>query len=200
MFPLPQYPLLLVFITLAVSAALTYVVRELAHRYNFVAKPKANRWHKRPTAMLGGTAIFLTTLLIYALFVPKTTGSLVILAGSSFLFLVGLIDDIRNIKPYQKLIGQIIGVSIVIGFGLVLPWTDSEILNIAITAFWLIGITNAINLLDNMDGLAAGISVIAAFSLAVGFSSSGQSTDLIFVTVFIGALLGFLIYNFNPAS
>ncbi|MGI8640498.1 MAG: hypothetical protein ACR2MG_11220 [Pyrinomonadaceae bacterium] len=182
------------------AVVLTFAVRGYARRRGIVAAPKADRWHKKPTAMLGGVAIFLATLLMYALFVPKTSESLVILAGSSFLFLVGLIDDILLIKPYQKLIGQFIGVAIVVGSGLVLPWTNSDILNIAITAFWLIGITNAINLLDNMDGLAAGIAAIAAFSLAIGFSAGGQSTELILISVFIGALLGFLIYNFNPAS
>ena len=193
-------PFFVTAISFLTAVIFTFAVRDFARRRGIVAAPKADRWHKKPTAMLGGTAIFLTTLLMYALFVPITIGSLVILAASSFLFLVGLVDDIRNIKPYQKLIGQIIGVSIVIGFGLVLPWTDSEILNIAITAFWLIGITNAINLLDNMDGLAAGISAIAAFSLAVGFSAGGQSAEVVFIAIFIGALLGFLIYNFNPAS
>ena len=193
-------PFFITVVSFLTAVVFTYFVRGFARRRGIVAAPKADRWHKKPTAMLGGLAIFLTTLLIYGLFIPKTTGSLVILAGSFFLFLVGLIDDIKNIKPYQKLIGQIIGVAIVVGFGFVLPWTDSEIFNIAITAFWLIGITNAINLLDNMDGLATGISAIAAFSLAIGFSSNGQTTDLAFVAVFIGALLGFLIYNFNPAS
>ncbi len=82
------------------------------------------------------------------LFVPKTNSSLAVLAGSSILFLVGLVDDILPVKPYQKLIGQFIGVAIVIGCGLVLPWTNSDVLNIAITGFWLIGITNAINLPD----------------------------------------------------
>jgi len=145
-------------------------------------------------------AIFLATILMYLVFVPKSSESLVIIAGSSVLFLVGLIDDILHIKPYQKLIGQIIGVAIVIGYGLVLPWTDSAILNTAITAFWLVGITNAINLLDNMDGLSAGIAAIAAFSLAIGFGASGQFSELLFLSVFIGALIGFLVFNFNPAS
>jgi len=117
---------------------------------------------------------------MYLLFVPFTRESTVIVAGSSLLFFVGLIDDILHIKPYQKLIGQFIGVAVIIGFGLVLPWTDSEIFNIALTAFWLIGITNAINLLDNMDGLAAGISAVAAFSLAIGFGTSGQTAELVF--------------------
>jgi UDP-GlcNAc:undecaprenyl-phosphate/decaprenyl-phosphate GlcNAc-1-phosphate transferase len=179
---------------------ITYVVRTAARRYGFVAKPKADRWHKKPTAMMGGAGIFLTTVLIYILFVPHTAESLVILGASSFLFVVGLLDDILNIKPYQKLVGQLIGATMVIGFKLMLPWTGYEIIDIWITVIWLIGITNAINLLDNMDGLAAGISMIAAISLAVGFGASGQTGELMFVTAFIGSLLGFLVFNFNPAS
>lgn len=184
----------------ASAVFLTYVVRGAARRYGFVAKPKADRWHKKPTAMMGGVAIFLTTVIIYFLFVPTTRESLVILGASSFLFLVGLLDDILNIKPYQKLVGQLIGVAVLISFRLVLPWTGYEIIDIWLTVLWVIGITNAINLLDNMDGLAAGISAIAAISLAVGFGTSGETGELLFVIAFIGALVGFLVFNFNPAS
>ncbi len=187
-------------ISFAVSILFTFLVRKVAIKNGFVAAPKADRWHKKATAMMGGVAIYITTLLMYFLFVPVTTESLVIMAASSVLFMVGILDDYIQIKPYQKLIGQFIGVAIVVGFGLVLPWTDSQLFNIVITAFWLIGITNAINLLDNMDGLAAGISAIAAFVLALGLAASGQSAELVFVAVFVGALLGFLTFNFNPAS
>jgi UDP-GlcNAc:undecaprenyl-phosphate GlcNAc-1-phosphate transferase len=200
MFQLSLNPILLTIGSFIISVLLTFAVRGFARKRNFVASPKLDRWHKKPTAMLGGAAIFLTTVLMYLLFVPFTRESTVIVAGSSLLFFVGLIDDILHIKPYQKLIGQFIGVAVIIGFGLVLPWTDSEIFNIALTAFWLIGITNAINLLDNMDGLAAGISAVAAFSLALGFSASGQPVELLLISIFIGALIGFLVYNFNPAS
>ena len=197
----PQMKVIFTFVfSLLLSIVSTYVIRAVARRYGYVAAPKADRWHKRPTAMMGGAAIFLTTVLVYALAVPFTKESLVILAGSTVLFLVGLIDDILHIKPYQKLVGQFIGVGIIVGFGLALPLTNSEILNIAITAFWLIGITNAVNLLDNMDGLAAGISAIAAITLAIGFGASGQTDEMLLVTVFIGALVGFLAFNFNPAS
>lgn len=182
------------------AVILTYLVRGAARRFGFVAKPKADRWHKKPTAMMGGVAIFLTTLLLYFLFVPYTRESLVILGASSFLFLVGLLDDILNIKPYQKLVGQLIGATIIVGFKLTVPLTGYEILDIWITVLWLVGITNAINLLDNMDGLAAGISAIAALSLAIGFGTTGQIDDLMFILVFIGALVGFLVFNFNPAS
>ena len=193
-------PLAIGALSLAVGAGMTLGVRELAKRYGFVAKPKSDRWHKRPTAMMGGVAIFLTTLLMYGVFVPKTNESLVIIGASSFLFLVGLFDDILNIKPYQKLIGQLIGASIIIGLGPRLPITGYELIDIWITVFWLIGITNAINLLDNMDGLAAGIAVIASMSLALNFVLGGYTVELMFVSVFVGALIGFLIFNFNPAS
>ena len=193
-------PFVIMVLSVGVSIALTFLTRRFARRYNFVAAPKSDRWHKKPTAMMGGTAIFLTTVLVYLFVIPYTKESLVILAGGAVLFLVGLIDDLLHIKPYQKLVGQFIGVAIVIGSGLVLQWTDSEVLNIGITAFWLIGITNAINLLDNMDGLAAGISAIAAIALAVGFGASGQPHELLLISVFVGALVGFLVFNFNPAS
>jgi len=187
-------------ISLALAVVLTYAVRELATRTGFVAKPKSDRWHKRPTAMMGGVAIFLTTLLMFAAFVPKTQESLTVLGASSFLFVIGLLDDVLNIKPYQKLFGQLIGATAFIALGPRLPITGYELADIWITVFWLIGITNAINLLDNMDGLAAGIAAIAALSLAFGFALNGQTGELILVSVFIGALLGFLVFNFNPAS
>lgn len=200
-------PFLITVISISLSVALTYLVRQFARKYDFVAKPKSDRWHKRPTALMGGVSIFLTTVVIYLLFIPKTPQSWIILAGSAFLFIVGLIDDLLYIKPYQKLIGQFIGVAIVLGLPpilgydpLVLSWTGSDIINIWLTAFWLIGITNAINLLDNMDGLAAGISAIAAFTMAIGLGASGQPFELLLICVFIGALIGFLVFNFNPAS
>lgn len=186
--------------TFAISVLLTPAVRYFAVRKGFVAAPRLDRWHKRPTAMLGGIAIFLSTSIGYLVFVPKTTESLVIFGAAGWLFLVGLIDDFFNIKPYQKLFGQIVGAVIVTGFGLTLPLTGNQIFDIWITLFWIVGITNAINLLDNMDGLAVGIAAIAAISLAFGLAAGGQFGVLLFVSVFIGGLLGFLIYNFNPAS
>lgn len=193
-------PLIVGGISVATAALMTLCIRGFARKFDFVAKPKSDRWHNRPTAMLGGAAIFLTTLLMYAAFVPKTTESLVILAGGTVLFLVGLVDDILNIKPYQKLVGQLFGAVIVVGYGMKLPLTGFELLDIWITVFWLIGITNAINLLDNMDGLAAGIAAIGALSMAIGFAANGQFAEMMVVVVFIGALVGFLIFNFNPAS
>ena len=182
------------------SVICTLAVRSFAVRRGFVAKPKSDRWHKRPTAMLGGVAIFIATAAIYFALVPYSPDSLVVMGGSAFLFLVGLVDDLYNIRPYQKLIGQLIGAGILVFFHLRLPITGFEIVDIWITVFWVIGITNAINLLDNMDGLAAGISAIASFSLALNFASHGVTNELLLTSAFIGALVGFLVFNFNPAS
>ena len=197
-----QLTLALVYGTAAValSALCTVTVRFGAQRLGYVAKPKSDRWHKRPTAMYGGIAIFLSTTILYLLFVEKTFESNVVMAGSAFLFLVGLVDDYLNIKPYQKLIGQLFGAAIIVGFGLKVPMTGLELVDVGITVFWLVGISNAVNLLDNMDGLAAGIAVIASSALAFGFAANGQYAELTLISIFIGSLIGFLFFNFNPAS
>jgi len=184
----------------ALALVLTPLVRLLARRFGLIAKPKTDRWHKQPTAMLGGLAIWLAILISYLIFVPRTPINWRIMAASTFLFLVGLVDDLIHIKPYQKLIGQIMGAAYVIYYGVSLPWTGSSSLNMVLTIFWLIGITNALNLLDNMDGLAAGIAAIASCFLGVSFLNTGQLTEALMVFMFAAALLGFLIYNSNPAS
>jgi UDP-GlcNAc:undecaprenyl-phosphate GlcNAc-1-phosphate transferase len=122
------------------------------------------------------------------------------MGASTFLFLVGLADDFLHTKPYQKLIGQVMGSAFVIYYGLTLPWTSYSALNVALTIFWLIGITNAVNLLDNMDGLASGIAIIASGFLALSFLATGQLIEALMLLTFAGALLGFLVYNSSPAS
>jgi UDP-GlcNAc:undecaprenyl-phosphate/decaprenyl-phosphate GlcNAc-1-phosphate transferase len=179
---------------------LTPLVRAFARRVGMVAVPKVDRWHKKPTAMLGGVAIWATVIICFFALIPHTVYGAVILLASTFLFIVGLVDDVLHIKPYQKLIGQVLGSAFVVYYGLSLPWTGSILLNMALAIFWLIGITNAINLLDNMDGLASGISIVAAGFLALSFVNAGQFTEAVIMLVFAAALLGFLMYNSNPAS
>ena len=184
----------------ALATILTPLVRAFARRIGMVAVPKTDRWHKKPTAMLGGAAIWLTVVICYFVFIPPTVYGTHILLASTFLFFVGLVDDVIHIKPYQKLIGQILGSAFVVYYGLSLPWTGSILLNMALAIFWLIGITNAINLLDNMDGLASGIAVIAAGFLGLSFVNTGQVNEALIMLLFAGALVGFLVYNSNPAS
>jgi UDP-GlcNAc:undecaprenyl-phosphate GlcNAc-1-phosphate transferase len=150
--------------------------------------------------MLGGAAIWLSVIIISSVFSLYGTYGKWILLASTFLFLVGLVDDLFHIKPYQKLIGQILGSAYVVYYGLSLPWTGSVLLNMLLAIFWLIGVTNAINLLDNMDGLASGIAIIAAGFLALSFVNTGQFTEALILLVFAASLIGFLFYNSNPAS
>src|SRR4051812_2584601 len=184
----------------AAAAASTPVVRALARRFGFVAMPKKDRWHKKPTAMLGGVPIFIAVMLIVPTMVQQSRDSWVVLGASTLMFLVGIVDDLLHMKPYQKLICEVVAASAVIFWGLVLPWTASAPVNMLITAVWLIGITNAVNMLDNMDGLSAGVAAIAATFLAVNFLGNGQASEALMLTGFAAALLGFLVYNHNPAS
>ena len=198
--PFSPSTLLAVAVSFCLALVLTPLVRAVARRYEFVAVPKTDRWHKKATAMLGGVAIWLSVVIVSVTFALQTVYGKYILLASTFLFLVGLIDDLVHIKPYQKLIGQILGSAYVVYYGLSLPWTGSVLLNMALTIFWLIGITNAINLLDNMDGLASGIAIIAAGFLALSFVNDGGYTEALILMIFAAALVGFLFYNSNPAS
>ena len=210
--PFSPLNLLSVAVAFGLALGLTPLVGALARRIGLVAKPKSDRWHKKPTAMLGGVAIWLSVVISYLLYFrpdklfgfdsnnPSVSYSWVIISASSFLFLVGLVDDLIHTKPYQKLVGQIMGSAFVVYYGLTLPWTSSQPLNVVFTIFWLIGIANALNLLDNMDGLAGGIAVIGSAFLALNFLSTGQLTEALMMMTFAGALLGFLVYNSNPAS
>ncbi|MBA3442674.1 MAG: hypothetical protein H0T92_22700 [Pyrinomonadaceae bacterium] len=199
---MPSSPLywIPIIISFASALVLTPVVGVVARRMGMVARPVAERWHQKSTAMFGGIAIFFAVSVPIFLCVPQTPHSWVVLVASAFLFANGLIDDLLHIKPYQKLIGQVLGAALVVYYGLSLPWTQSAPLNMCITIFWLIGITNAINLLDNMDGLAAGIATIAAVFLTLSFAANGQWTEASMLAVFAAALLGFLVYNSHPAS
>src|SRR5438552_2845107 len=200
MFPANISGLIPPLVSFALAVGLTPAVRALARRRGYVARPKIDRWHKRPTAMLGGVAIWFAVVITYLVFARHTGQEWVVVGAASFLFLVGLVDDWLHIKPYQKLIGQVIGAAIVVNYGLALPWTRSLPVNMVITIFWLIGITNAINLLDNMDGLATGVAAIASCFLTVNFVSVNQPTEAVMMAVFTAALLGFLVYNSHPAS
>ncbi|HYN24869.1 MAG TPA: hypothetical protein VES69_07475, partial [Pyrinomonadaceae bacterium] len=124
--PFSSLDLLSVALAFVLAVALTPVVRAAARRLGMVAKPKTNRWHKQPTAMLGGVAIWAAVVVSYLAVIPKTPIGWRIIIASTFLFFVGLVDDLIHTKPYQKLIGQIMGAAFIIYYGLSLPWTNSS--------------------------------------------------------------------------
>jgi UDP-GlcNAc:undecaprenyl-phosphate GlcNAc-1-phosphate transferase len=186
--------------TLVLGIVLTLVVRSVTRRKGIIAAPRKDRWHQKPTAMLGGIAIYLAFAVGYLLFGPTLPNFYPILLAASLLFVAGLLDDLYQLKPYTKLIAQVIASATVVYFGVRLTLTSSEVVNDFITIFWLVGITNAINLLDNMDGLAGGVSVISCIFLCITFFIGGQSAEAMLPALLGSAVLGFLLFNFNPAS
>jgi len=186
--------------TLLLSLGLTYWVRAFANRHGFVAAPRKDRWHQKPTALMGGIAIYLAFVAGYFIYFSPSTKTLPILIAGTLLFVTGLIDDLVQFKPYIKLVMQLVAAAITVYAGLRLRLTEAQWLNDFITIFWLVGLTNAVNLLDNMDGLAGGISLIAAVFLGITFLLNGQSNEAMLTLLLAGAILGFLAFNFNPAS
>lgn len=186
--------------TLLFGLLLTPFVRKLAHRTGFVVQPRKDRWHQRPTALLGGMAIYGAFVSGCLLIAPQFSGMRLILLGGTLMFLIGLIDDFAPLKPAVKLVAQVITSAVVVYFGRRLPWTQYEGINIVITILWLVGVTNAVNLLDNMDGLAGGVSLIACAFLSVTFVLNGQASQALLPALLGGAVLGFLVYNLHPAT
>ena len=193
-------PTLAALCTFALAVLLTLMARRAAYRLGFVAAPRKDRWHQKPTALMGGVAIYAAFAAGYAVFLPNLRASLPILAGGTLLFATGLIDDRYQITPYTKLVLQLIAAAIVVYCGLHLPWVEYEWMNDVLTIFWLVGITNAINLLDNMDGLAAGITAICCAFLVLTFLMNGQPADAVLPALLGGAALGFLVFNFGSAT
>jgi UDP-GlcNAc:undecaprenyl-phosphate GlcNAc-1-phosphate transferase len=165
-----------------------------------VAAPRNDRWHRKPTAMMGGLAIYLSFIASFLIYTPTFWRAYPIIVAGTILFAIGVIDDLIQLKPYIKLVMQLVASSIVVFGGFYLPWTSIEVVNYFITFLWLIGITNAVNLLDNMDGLAGGIAVIACVFLAINFLFNGQIVESLLPLIMAGAIIGFLWFNFNPAS
>jgi UDP-GlcNAc:undecaprenyl-phosphate/decaprenyl-phosphate GlcNAc-1-phosphate transferase len=182
------------------SAGLVPVCRAVAVRFGYTATPRDDRWHQRPTALLGGVAIAVSVLGLHL--TVQGPGALPVLAvGATLIFLIGLVDDLVVLKPYAKLAGEIAVASLVVFFGYRLGWSESLTLDTLLTMFWIVGLTNALNLLDNMDGLCAGIALIAGAALLGAIVLDGGVTpEATYLALLLGAVAGFLVYNFHPAS
>lgn len=181
-----------------IAILLTPFVIKIATLKNFVVKPRADRWHTKPTALLGGIAIYFAFILPILIF-GYSSINWVFIFTTLVMFSTGLVDDIKEVKPIIKLLGQITCSFAIIYEGFVFGGSFSW-LGIPITFLWVIGITNAINLLDNMDGLSAGITAIISFILGIMFVQNNETFLAIVSFSLSGATLGFLVYNFNPAK
>lgn len=180
------------------SLLFTPIVIRVAHRYKWIAFPKKDRWHKKPTALMGGIALFASGSLTVLVF-PQTGVPWTLCLGAAIMFVTGLVDDFKTIRPSRKLAAQVAASSLLLVEGYTFGEGFPYWILAPLTLFWAIGITNALNLLDNMDGLAAGIACIASLMLG-GFSAlSGNATGLFLSFVIAGVSAGFLFYNFKPA-
>ncbi|MFZ0549085.1 MAG: MraY family glycosyltransferase [Candidatus Promineifilaceae bacterium] len=198
-----------VFLTaLALTAFSTPLVRRFSIWIGFVDAPAERKLHKEPMPLMGGVAIFggaIIALLVLSSILPKSINIsapqiIGMLLASGIVALIGLIDDRRGLPARAKLAGQMLGFLILVFFGIQVRLPLPDWFNLIITFLWLAGISNAINFLDNMDGLSAGVSgVVASFILLLAIFN-GQYLVASLSAAILGACLGFLRYNFHPAK
>ncbi len=199
---------------------------KLANKIGAIDIPKDDRrMHRNSMPKLGGIAVIAGFLIsiIYLLLVMSIEGSINlfgpdnyfskligILLGIIILTITGIIDDVKTLKPYQKLLGQILAAVAVVSFGLQIDQVNIPMLkyvglpkeiSIILTIGWIVGITNAINLMDGLDGLSSGISLISLISLLIIFALNGSPIiAVLMIATLIGSLVGFLPFNFAPAK
>lgn len=185
---------------LLLAIGVTPLMRRLALQTGTVDKPAARKIHASPVPLLGGAAIYLAFILVLLFFgdrdyINQTIG---IFAGATIMSLMGALDDRWGLGSYIKLVGQLVAAGLLVYSGVQIQlfggWID-----IALTLIWVVGITNALNLLDNMDGLSGGVAMIAAVYFTVLAAMSDQYLVGALAAALAGASAGFLVYNWNPA-
>ena len=204
-------------VALVLTAVLTPLVHGAALGAGLVRQASTDRWHRRPTPAIGGVAIYAgfgIALGVGFLLAPDVAAPLGaraarallpwsprdgLLAAGTLIFLVGLVDDLVALKPLQKLAGQVSAAAVLVLSGIGVWATGSYVMDVALSVIWFVAISNAMNLLDNMDGLAAGIAAIAASYLGLLFFLEGQTGLLLLSLALAGSLLGFLAHNYPPA-
>ncbi|HEX9116906.1 MAG TPA: MraY family glycosyltransferase [Anaerolineae bacterium] len=193
---------LIVVIALLLAVSVTPVARTAAQRLGVIDQPAGRKQHLVATPLLGGVAIYLAFILALLLlgnrFLVNQMAGIVI--GATLVSFLGLWDDRRGLSPYVKLAGQLLASGILILNDVRVTFLPWPWLNIALTLFWMVFITNAFNLLDNMDGLSGGVACIAAVFFLLFAAVSKQYLVGALAAALVGACAGFLLYNFNPAS
>jgi UDP-GlcNAc:undecaprenyl-phosphate GlcNAc-1-phosphate transferase len=184
----------------ALAFVLAPLVRSGAVRFGWVARPVQDRWGRRAVARLGGIAMFAGFMVPLALWRSSLAPWTGLWAGMALVFALGLADDVRRIPAYTKLVGQLlVGLVAVIG-GVRIELIEWSWLSIPLSVMWFVLIMNAFNLLDNMDGLAAGVGAIAASFCAMHAALSGEWEVMRLNVMLAAVCLGFLRWNFPPAK
>jgi UDP-GlcNAc:undecaprenyl-phosphate GlcNAc-1-phosphate transferase len=184
----------------ALSLALTLGCERLARRVGVVAELRDDRWHRRPVPLLGGVAIAIATLLPMVVLQGRE-GRVLLLAGAALaMATVGLVDDVWALNPQFKLLAQILLAVFLLHFGFVLHLTGYRLVDTFVTILWMVGITNAFNLLDNMDGLANTIACITVAFRVLFFALEDDVAGVQISAMLLGGVAGFLVRNFPPAK
>jgi UDP-GlcNAc:undecaprenyl-phosphate/decaprenyl-phosphate GlcNAc-1-phosphate transferase len=199
------------FKALIIALVLTPIVRDVFRAYNVVDRPGGRTVHAYPTPRVGGVSIAVAyAAAVLAFFGPKGqlpdyySEALKLLPGALIIFLTGLLDDFLNLRPAFKLLGQIVAGAAVFALGLridsVVGFSLPLWMSLLCTIFWLLLSTNALNLIDGLDGLCAGMGFMAAMTLFAAGVIQGVPALTFTMLPLAGALLGFLFFNFNPAT
>ena len=178
----------------------TWASIKISKKFNILVEQKKDRWHKRPISNLGGIGIFLSFLIPFSLYRGEFKNNYYLLLPLSLIFAVGFLDDFINLKPYAKLIFQIVVALLLIYQGCFFSVSGSKLLDLALSFIWILVIINAFNLIDNIDGLSAGIAFICGFAL-LSFALLKNNSSGAFISIILGACaFGFLLFNFSPAK
>lgn len=186
----------------AMALGLTPLSRQIAMRFGVVDKPNQRKIHLDHKPLMGGLAIYVALALAVLLFSPprhlRELGA--VLAGAAALALVGLLDDRYGLSARLRLGVQALAALGLVAFGIRMNLTGLLLPDAALTVLWVVALTNAANFMDNMDGLTAGFSAVAAFFFLTIAISQGLSLVSSLAAALLGSALGFLVYNFNPSS
>ena len=200
-------------VSLLVAYVMTPPVKRFAEKVGAIDVPKDNRRvHDHPIPRMGGLAIFIGFVLSLIFFVPMSTKVLGLLVGSVIIAVMGGVDDIVSLNPWVKLAGQIVAALVAIRCGLVFDvisnpnifaeetYIEIGWLSIPLTMLWIVGCTNAVNLIDGLDGLAVGVSAISSMTMLIVSLFVSEPVVSIILAALTGACLGFMPYNLNPAK
>lgn len=197
-------------IGLLVTLLVTPLVKRIAIRIGAIDRPNERKVHQRLMPRLGGLAIYLGVIASVWWMMDDYREILAIFLAATIVVITGILDDKYEIRPLYKLFGQVIAALIVVYFGVQmqfihLPFDEGDILNfgvlsIPISILWIVGVTNAINLMDGLDGLASGVTAIATATMLILAIMMGNIPVIILASALLGSLIAFLFYNFHPAK
>lgn len=195
-------------IAVAIAYFSTPQVKKFAIEAGALDTPDERKVHSKPTPRMGGLAIYFAVII--AIFVSMKINSQIlgIVAGGTVMLLIGIIDDLKQLSAKIKLMGQIIAALVLVAFDIRIEWITNpfgpmlylDYLSIPVTILWVVAVTNTVNLIDGLDGLAAGVSSIAAITICIVALQQDLWAVAVLTAIIAGSALGFLFHNFNPAK